>query len=352
MPFHNYCELPTPHGTFRMYDTRDEMLRVVTFGDIRNLGNKPILRLHSSCLASEVFESQDCDCADQLREAMKIIAHEGNGIIFHLHQEGRGQGLSKKIQAVHKMQTEALDTVESFQAMGLEQDIRDYSPAIELLKTMKIKKVRLVSNNPRKRHALEQAGIEVAIVNTHPRVRPENAAYLHSKNDKLKHCLPLNYKKDKTSPIHFYHSDQTWGEFSNFSQHAVYLQGKIWPTTEHFYQAQKFKNHDLQERIRRATSPIVAKQIAKKLEVSHQHVNWHKVKEDIMSQALEAKFTQHPELTDLLLSTQTRHIAEHTRNDSYWGDAEDNTGLNRLGELLMKLRSKLSSNEVLKLCAE
>jgi GTP cyclohydrolase II len=352
MPFKDYCELPTPHGIFRMYDTGNEMLRVVTFGDINKLDSKPILRLHSSCLASEVFEARDCDCADQLREAMKIMAHNGSGIIFHLHQEGRGQGLSKKIKAVYKMQTEALDTVESFQAMGLEQDIRDYAPALKLLKDMEIKQVRLVSNNPRKRCALEQAGILVEVLNTHPMVRPENADYLQSKNEKLGHSLPLSFMRDNTSPILFYHSDQTWGEFSNFSQHAVYLHNKIWRTTEHFYQAQKFNNPVLQERVRSAASPMLAKQIAKKLEEQNLKYNWNNVKEYIMSKALSAKFTQHPELESLLLSTQQLPIAEHTSNDSYWGDAGDGTGLNRLGALLVQLRSQLRANNESQLCAE
>ena len=352
MPYKNYCELPTLHGTFRMYDTGNELFRVVTFGDISNLGSQPMVRIHSSCLASEVFEARDCDCADQLREAMKAMAHDGSGIIFHLHQEGRGQGLSKKIQAVYKMQVEALDTAESFQAMGLEQDIRDYEPAISVLKKMAIEEVRLVSNNPRKRSALEQAGIAVEVVNTHPQVRPENAGYLQSKNDKLGHYLPLSAENDNSSPIHFYHSDQTWGAFSNFSQHAVYLQGKIWRTTEHFYQAQKFTDPVLQERIRIAASPMLAKEIASQLEVKHLQEDWYNKKEKAMWQAITAKFTQHPELKELLLSTEQRNIAEHTNNDSYWGDAEDGSGLNRLGELLMQLRSQLLDSKVQTLCAE
>ncbi|WDP92400.1 MAG: GTP cyclohydrolase II RibA [Desulfobacter sp.] len=351
MTLKKYCELPTPHGTFRMYDSGNELLRVVTVGDINELGSKPIVRLHSSCLASEVFGALDCDCADQLREAMKVMAHEGRGIIFHLYQEGRGQGLSKKIQAVHKMQTEAIDTAESFEAMGLEQDIRDYTPAIKVLKKMTIKEVRLVSNNPLKRRALEQADIAVEVVNTHPQVRPENADYLQSKNDKLGHYLPLGREHDNSIPIHFYHSDQTWGEFSNFSQHAVYLYGKIWRTVEHFYQAQKFSDPALQDRVRSAVSPMLAKTTATQMEEKHLKSDWHNIKEDVMWQALTAKFTQHPELRELLLSTQLRNIAEHTRNDSYWGDAEDGTGLNRLGELLMLLRNQLRGSKEPQLCA-
>lgn len=341
----NYCELPTPYGIFRMYDTGNEWLRVVTFGDIYQLGHCPLLRLHSSCLASEVFEAMDCDCADQLREAMKLMAHEGAGIIFHLHQEGRGQGLSNKIQAVSKMQTQEMDTAESFAVMGLEQDIRDYSPALEILERLAVQQVRLVSNNPRKRHALEQADIRVSIVNTHPKVRPENTDYLQSKNDKLGHCLPLSLTDDLTSPVYFYHSDQTWGDFSNFSQHAVFLDGKIWRTTEHYYQAQKFIEPSLQERIRLSVTPMLAKQIASQLEQDHQQAEWSEIKEQVMWKALCAKFSQHPELKGLLLSTQDRTIAEHTENDDYWGDAGNGTGHNRLGELLMALRYQLATHE-------
>jgi len=350
MAFNNYCELPTPYGIFRMYDTENEMLRLVTFGDINEIESKPILRMHSSCLASEVFEARDCDCADQLRESMKLMAQKGSGIIFHLHQEGRGQGLSKKIRAVYKMQTEDLDTAESFQKMGLEQDIRNYDPAINVLKRMAIKQVRLVSNNPRKRQALQNAGIEVEVINTHPQIRLENAGYLKSKNDKLGHYLPLELDNDEQSPIKFYHSDQTWGEFSNFSQHAVYLNNKIWRTTEHFYQAQKFTDITLQERIRCASTPMIAKQIAQQLEEKYIQPNWSQVKEKVMLQVITAKFTQHPELESLLLSTTKRHIAEHTFNDSYWGDAEDGTGLNRLGELLMLLRRQLQHDKEHQLC--
>ncbi|KLU98632.1 hypothetical protein ABT58_21610 [Photobacterium aphoticum] len=164
--------------------------------------------------------------------------------------------------------------------------------------------------------------------------------------------MPLGLEHDNTSSIHFYHSDQTWGEFSNFSQHAVYLQGKIWRTTEHFYQAQKFSEPVLQERIRSAVTPILAKQIAQQLESQYLKANWYDVKEKVMWQALAAKFTQHPELKELLLSTQQRNIAEHTRNDSYWGDAGDGTGLNRLGNLLVQLRSELLNNKEPQLCAE
>ena len=86
-----------------------------------------MLRIHSSCIASEVFGALDCDCADQLEESMRMIAEHGSGIVIHLHQEGRGQGLSKKIEAISLMQKKQLDTVEAFDQLHLAHDIRDYT---------------------------------------------------------------------------------------------------------------------------------------------------------------------------------------------------------------------------------
>ncbi|MDX1279585.1 GTP cyclohydrolase II RibA [Shewanella colwelliana] len=346
----NWCDLPTPMGTFRMYDSGDEGIRIISYGDIYSLTEGSLLRMHSSCLASEVFGATDCDCADQLREAMKLMAHEQGGLIVHLHQEGRGQGLARKIEAVHLMQYQDLDTYEAFEKLKYEQDIRTYFPVVELLKHLDVAHVRLLSNNPRKIEFLQENGLKVTTLNTHPNIRPENAEYLETKNDKLGHTLPL--EKLSNGNVEFYHSDQPWGGFSNFSQHAVYLQGKTWRTTEHFYQAQKFTDPALQERIRRSASPMLAKEIASQIDSKHHQEDWNNKKEKVMWQAITAKFSQHPELKELLLSTDQRNIAEHTVNDSYWGDAEDGSGLNRLGELLMQLRSQLRNNKVPSLCAE
>ena len=186
-----WCILPTPMGNFRMYDTGDDELRVVCVGDLREQGSNPLLRLHSSCLASEVFGAQDCDCADQLRESMKRIANAGRGVIVHLHQEGRGQGLSQKIAAVNAMQQQGLDTVEAFEALELEQDTRSYAKAVDLLTSLKINSVRLISNNPAKARYLTEHGLQVEMVRTHPTIRPENVDYLKTKKAKLDHRLPL-----------------------------------------------------------------------------------------------------------------------------------------------------------------
>lgn len=341
----DYCDLPTHYGTFRMYDTGDEGVRLISFGDVYKQTDRPLVRMHSSCLASEVFGAIDCDCADQLRESMKQMASEKSGIIIHLHQEGRGQGLSNKIRAVYKMQSECIDTAESFEMMGLDLDVRDYVTAINILKALGITKLRLISNNPRKKKALTDHDFDVELVNTNPTIRPENVDYLFSKNAKLGHCLPLAKESPDDSDILFYHSDQPWGEFSNFSQHSIYLDGKIWPTVEHYYQAQKYLGTEIEHEIRQARTSIHAKQLAHEHAKYTVHNDWQRVKESVMMIGLNAKFTQHPNLTKLLCNTNSRRIAEHTRNDSYWGDGIDGKGKNRLGELLMILRNQLIKNE-------
>lgn len=337
----SWCTLPTPHGEFRMYDSGDEHVRVVCLGDLAAQGTEPLLRVHSSCLASEVFGALDCDCADQLREAMKLVASEGCGLILHLHQEGRGQGLSQKIRAIHRMQRDGLDTVDAFHALGLEQDTRSYGAAVRLLRHLGITSVRLISNNPRKVHYLQQHGVRVTMVNTHPTIRAENAAYLRTKKARLGHQLPLEGEGQPHSPVRFYHSDQPWGELSNFSRHAVFLHGRVWPTVEHFYQAQKFAGTPHEEAVRRCPTPMLAKERARELTEQHRRQDWPTVKEMVMLDGLRAKFGQHPDLRERLLLTGEHLLVEHTRNDDLWGDGGDGTGKNRLGHLLMQVRTEL-----------
>lgn len=335
-----WCALPTAMGEFRMYDSGDELVRVVCSGELNDQGAEPLLRVHSSCLASEVFGAVDCDCADQLREAMKLIAAEGRGIVVHLHQEGRGQGLSQKIRAIHRMQRDGLDTVEAFESLGLDQDTRSYEAAVSLLHRLGISRVRLISNNPRKIGYLRKHGVDVTMVNTHPTVRPENSEYLRTKNAKLGHALPLDADELTNGPIRFYHSDQPWGELSNFSRHGVFIGGRVWPTVEHFYQAQKFVGTPHEEAIRRCATPMLAKLRATDLS-THRRQDWSDMKESVMLQGLRAKFAQHPDLRERLLASMERLLVEHTRNDPYWGNGEDGTGQNRLGHLLMQVRAEL-----------
>jgi ribA/ribD-fused uncharacterized protein len=140
--------------------------------------------------------------------------------------------------------------------------------------------------------------------------------------------------------ILFYRIAEPYGGFSNFSPHPFELKGRIWPTSEHYFQAQKFTGTEHEEAVRLAKSPMVAARMGRSRE-RPLRPDWETVKEDIMREALRAKFTQHPELRSLLLSTGDTQLVEHTTNDHYWADGGDGTGKNRLGQLLMELRAEL-----------
>ena len=140
--------------------------------------------------------------------------------------------------------------------------------------------------------------------------------------------------------ISFYRVGELYGEFSNFSPHPFHLGGKEWPTSEHYFQAQKFAETEHEELIRREKSPMVAARKGRSRERPLRK-DWEAVKDDIMRSALQAKFSQHPALASLLLKTGDAELIEHTSNDSYWGDGGDGSGRNRLGELLMELRTQL-----------
>ena len=189
----HWCELPTEFGNFRMYDTGNEKVNLISYGDIQSLNNPVLLRVHSSCIASEVFRALDCDCADQLSESMRLISKQKNGIIIYLHQEGRGQGLSNKIKAVHLMQRKNIDTVEAFDSMNLENDVREYHLAVQILRNLNIDKVRLITNNPHKIKYFEVNGTIVQEeIHLSSIVREENREYLQSKINKLNHQIQLN----------------------------------------------------------------------------------------------------------------------------------------------------------------
>lgn len=140
--------------------------------------------------------------------------------------------------------------------------------------------------------------------------------------------------------INFYRSTDDYGGFSNFSRHSIWLDGARWPTSEHYFQAQKFHDATYRERIRRAPSPMEAANLGRDRRQKLRN-DWESVKVEIMRKALQAKFTQHDELKALLLSTGDAKLVEHTTNDNYWGDGGDGRGRNMLGQLLMQVRSEL-----------
>lgn len=142
------------------------------------------------------------------------------------------------------------------------------------------------------------------------------------------------------SKILFYRVNEPYGAFSNFSAHPFKLNGKTWPTTEHYFQAQKFAGTAHESEIRALSSPMMAARAGRSRK-RPLRPDWERVKDDVMRQALKAKFTQHADLRELLLSTGDAHLVEHTANDRYWADGGDGSGRNRLGELLVELRAQL-----------
>lgn len=141
--------------------------------------------------------------------------------------------------------------------------------------------------------------------------------------------------------INFYGVGQVYGEFSNFSAYPIKVKGKVWPTSEHYFQAQKFEDKVLQEKVRKAKTPMLAAKLGRDRKLPLRR-NWESMKDNVMYEAVKAKFTQYAELKELLLSTSQAKLVEHTENDSYWGDGGNGSGKNKLGKLLMRLREELS----------
>lgn len=184
--------LPTRFGTFRMFgfespDKTDNALALV----IGNPSDEdaPLVRIHSQCLTGDVFGSARCDCGDQLLFALKTIGETGRGILVYQLQEGRGIGLMNKLQA-YELQDSGHDTVEANEHLGFDADHRNYELCTEILLHFGIRRVRLMSNNPRKFDALESAGIRVVEripIEIAPSGSSEN--YLRTKKEKLGHML-------------------------------------------------------------------------------------------------------------------------------------------------------------------
>eukprot|EP01114_Cavostelium_apophysatum_P007227 TRINITY_DN1913_c0_g1_i1.p1 TRINITY_DN1913_c0_g1~~TRINITY_DN1913_c0_g1_i1.p1 ORF type:complete len:396 (+),score=117.16 TRINITY_DN1913_c0_g1_i1:110-1297(+) len=143
--------------------------------------------------------------------------------------------------------------------------------------------------------------------------------------------------------IYFYRAGDDYGCFSNFSRHKIHLNEKSWPTTEHYFQAMKFVGTVHEDEVRLAKGPKEAASLGRDRSKPLRQ-DWEQVKDSIMKEALIAKFTQHKDLRAILLQTGSANLIEHTANDSYWADGGDGSGKNRLGELLMEVRSELAKS--------
>lgn len=192
-------DLPTKHGAFRMHMFRNildgkEHLALVKGGIDPD---KPILvRVHSECLTGDLLGSLRCDCQDQLIKSLKIIEHEKSGILLYMRQEGRGIGLANKLKA-YKLQEEGKDTVEANEALGFKADLRDYGIGAQILRSLGVRKMILLTNNPKKVVGLKGYGLE--IVKRMPIETPSNTnnlKYLKTKRDKLGHLLLINKNQE------------------------------------------------------------------------------------------------------------------------------------------------------------
>jgi ribA/ribD-fused uncharacterized protein len=139
--------------------------------------------------------------------------------------------------------------------------------------------------------------------------------------------------------IRFYRVDEPYGFMSNFARYPIQVDGRDWPTSEHYFQAQKFAGLPGEEQVRFARAARDAAYLGRTL--PGLRGDWDAVKDEVMLKALRAKFTQHPDLRSQLLATGDRPLIEHTKNDAYWADGGDGSGRNRLGELLMRVRAEL-----------
>lgn len=189
------ADIPTRFGpftthVFESFDDAGERKEHVALvhGDVRGATALPV-RVHSECMTSEVFGSLKCDCREQLEAAMKLIGKRGAGMILYLRQEGRGIGLANKIRA-YELQQRGLDTVDANLALGFGADERSYEPAATMLRTLGVRSIALMTNNPDKIAQLEQAGIAITRRVPHA-LAPgaHNRAYLETKRARSGHML-------------------------------------------------------------------------------------------------------------------------------------------------------------------
>ena len=159
-------------------------------GDIQS-EDAVLVRVHSECLTGDVFGSQRCDCGDQLHTAMRMVAQEGKGVIVYMHQEGRGIGLINKMKA-YALQDQGQDTVEANLALGFEPDLRDYGLGAQILRDLGIRKIRLMTNNPKKIVGLQGYGLEVVErISIECKPGKRNINYLKTKKKKMGHLLSV-----------------------------------------------------------------------------------------------------------------------------------------------------------------
>lgn len=185
-------DMPTKYGHFKLVAFREKLTGAEHLALIKGTWNsdEPLLvRVHSSCFTGDILGSFRCDCGDQLHKAMQMVQAEGKGVILYMNQEGRGIGLLNKLKA-YKLQEEGMDTVEANLHLGFKMDERDYGVGAQMLRYLNVTKLKLMSNNPKKRAAMKGYGLEI-VETVSIEIPPNefNERYLKTKRDKMGHDI-------------------------------------------------------------------------------------------------------------------------------------------------------------------
>jgi len=185
-------DMPTKYGKFKLHafsqNTSPDIHLALVKGEWKT-GDSVMVRVHSSCATGDILHSLRCDCGDQLHLAMQMVEKEGKGVVLYMQQEGRGIGLLNKLKA-YKLQEDGRDTVEANLELGFKMDERDYGLGAQILRSLNVQKIRLISNNPKKRVGLIGYGLEIVEnISIEVTPNPNNQKYLETKRDKLGHTI-------------------------------------------------------------------------------------------------------------------------------------------------------------------
>jgi len=202
---------PTIYGEFDLHVYKSKVDEYLHLAVCKNIpirsGSQPrlkesvLVRVHSECLTGDLFGSNLCDCGAQLDQALKTISSRDQGVLLYMRQEGRGIGLENKLKAYHLQQTKGLDTVEANNALGFPADMRDYGIGAQILTDLGIRKMELMTNNPKKYHGLKGYGLEI-VKRVSIEVEPtkENFRYMQTKKDRMGHLLHNGTPEEKKGP--------------------------------------------------------------------------------------------------------------------------------------------------------